>query len=105
MNEYIFYTCEGFTYPPKDDIEVENCQVLGRAYGGTPTEARNNLLKENPWINECGFNVNKAICKQLVTNDTTIAIKQKQEEIEYLVSLLDKRQLDEFEKWLQNKKK
>ena len=23
MNEYIFYTIEGYTYPPKEDKEVE----------------------------------------------------------------------------------
>ena len=28
MNEYIFYTTEGFTYPPIEGKDVENCQVL-----------------------------------------------------------------------------
>lgn len=30
MNEYIFYTFEGYTYPPKEDKEGENCLVLGK---------------------------------------------------------------------------
>ena len=45
MNEYIFYTTEGYTYPPKEDMEIENCQVLGRAYGETAKEAKVNLLQ------------------------------------------------------------
>lgn len=54
MAEYIFYTAEGFTQDPKGD-EVENCQLIGRAFGENENEAKNNLLKENPWIDEHGF--------------------------------------------------
>ena len=32
MSEYIFYTTEGFTQAPNGN-NVENCQVLGRAFG------------------------------------------------------------------------
>ncbi len=55
MNEYIFYTTEGQTYAPNDSIEVENCQVLGTANGSNESEAQENLLNENPWITEAGF--------------------------------------------------
>ena len=47
MNEYIFYTAEGLTYPPREDKEVENCQVLGRACGTSEIEARDNLIKQS----------------------------------------------------------
>lgn len=50
MNEYIFYTAEGLTYPPREDKEVENCQVLGRGCGTNEIEARENLIKQCPWI-------------------------------------------------------
>jgi len=30
MNEYIFYTNEGYTESPIEDMAVENCQMLGR---------------------------------------------------------------------------
>lgn len=66
MNEYIFYTAEGYTYPPKEGMEIYNCQVLGIAYGETATEAKENLLQEYSWIQECGFNSEEIICKQLV---------------------------------------
>lgn len=29
MNEYVFYTTEGVTLPPKGDEVVDNCQILG----------------------------------------------------------------------------
>lgn len=66
MNEYIFYTMEGCTYPPHAEKEVENCQVLGFANGENPGEAKENLIKENPWIIECGFNPNKTLCRQII---------------------------------------
>lgn len=69
MNEYIFYTAEGVTYPPIQDKEVENCQVLGRALGKNVREARTELGKKSPWIKDCGFDMKKAISKQLLTED------------------------------------
>lgn len=70
MNEYIFYTTEGYTYPPKEDMEIENCQVLGRAYGETAKEAKVNLLQRCPWIQESGFDIEEIICKQLLNDET-----------------------------------
>ena len=75
MNEYIFYTCEGYTYPPKENKEVENCQVIGRAWDNNEQQAKKNLIKTQPWIEECGFDSNEFICKQLLTEDNKGDIK------------------------------
>ena len=66
MSEYIFYTAEGFTQDPNGD-DMENCQVLGRAFGENAEIARDNLLRENPWIQEHGFDVAKIRCERLAT--------------------------------------
>lgn len=66
MNEYIFYTAEGHTIAPNENIEVENCQVLGITKGNNPDEAKDNLLKNCPWIAEAGFNRSKFVVKQIV---------------------------------------
>ena len=65
MNEYIFYTPEGFTTAPNENVEVENCQVLGTAKGKDKVEAKENLLKENPWIIEADFTPIEFIVRQL----------------------------------------
>lgn len=69
MKKYIFYTTEGFTQAP-DGEDIENCQLLGCAYGQDKQEAMDNLLKENPWIKERGFEPRKAICAELATTQT-----------------------------------
>ena len=61
MNKYIFLTTEGITYAPWDEKideapQVENCQMLGITFGENQQDAQQNLLKENPWIIEAGFN-------------------------------------------------
>ena len=43
MTEYIFYTTEGFTQAP-DGEDIENCQLLGRAYGKDKHDALSNLF-------------------------------------------------------------
>jgi hypothetical protein len=68
MNEYIFYTSEGYTIPPIESKEAENCQVLGQANGRTQKDAKEFLIKDNPWIKECGFDIHKIICKQIVSD-------------------------------------
>lgn len=65
MNEYIIYTTEGYTIAPNEAVEVENCQVLGIAKGKDKVEAKDNLLKENPWIIEAHFNPNEFIVREL----------------------------------------
>lgn len=69
MNEYIIYTTEGHTIAPNENVEVENCQVLGCARGKNPEEAKINLLKNNPWITEAGFRRSEFIVRQLMTNE------------------------------------
>ena len=76
LNEYIIYTTEGYTIAPNEDVEVENCQVLGCARGNNAAEAQDNLLKDNPWITEAGFDRAEFIVKQLLTNEERIAIKE-----------------------------
>ena len=65
MNEYIFYTPEGHTIAPNENVEVENCQMLGTARGKNEREAKSNLLKENSWIIEAGFNPSEFMIRQL----------------------------------------
>lgn len=76
MKEYIIFTKAGHTIAPNEDVEVENCQVLGRARGKNPEEAKNNLLKDNPWITEAGFDKSEFIAEQLMTNEGRRAIKE-----------------------------
>ena len=66
MNEYIFYTPEGYTVAPNENVEVENCQMLGTAKGKDEHEARSNLLKENSWIAEAGFNSTEFFYRQII---------------------------------------
>lgn len=65
MNEYIFFTAEGHTQPPQWDKEVNNCQILGRAFGEDEIMAKKTLLKNNPWIEDCGFNPKRIEVAQL----------------------------------------
>jgi len=103
MNEYIFYTCEGYTEPPLEDKTVENCQVLGRATGKNAEDAKENLLKNNSWIVECGFDIEEAFSEQILSEEQKNSIERNEDIREFLVGLLDKRQLDKYEKWLLSK--
>lgn len=69
MNEYLFYTTEGHTIPPNEMIEINNCQLLGRGYGETMQDAMKDLLNNNPWILESGFNVKRIMYEQVVTHE------------------------------------
>lgn len=93
MTEYIFYTTEGFTKAP-DGEDIENCQLLGRAYGIDKHDALSNLLKENPWIKERGFEPYEVICKELASTANAEA------KLAFLTNLLDERQLAEYTNWL-----
>lgn len=68
MNEYIIYTTEGYTIAPNKNVEVENCQVLGCTYGNNVGEAKENLLKDNPWILDAKFDETQFIVKQLLSD-------------------------------------
>ena len=54
MNQYIFYTPEGFCQAP-DNSDVENFQVLGFSCGHDPAEALTRLLMDNEWILERNY--------------------------------------------------
>ena len=64
MREYIFYTTEGFTQAP-DGEDIDNCQLLGCACGQDKHDALNNLLEDNPWIKDRGFEPCEVFCKEL----------------------------------------
>ncbi len=64
MAEYLFYTTEGFTQDPAGN-DVENCQILGSAFGEDGEEAKRNLIKENRWIQEHGFDTAMLRCREL----------------------------------------
>lgn len=103
MNEYIFYTCDGYTYPPREGKEVENSQVLGIAKGENITEARITLFKTNPWIEACGFVMDNVLGRQIINETLQLEIQQGKRKLDFLTNLLDKSQLQEFEEWLRNK--
>lgn len=105
MNEYIFYTAEGYTFSPLEGEEVMNCQVLGRICGKNVTDAKNQLAKQFPWIKDCGFDLNEAICKQLVTDEIRTLLTQNQEDIKYLMNLLDREQRHKYDEWISNRSK
>lgn len=81
MNEYLFYTCEGFTFAPNEETEVENCQLLGRAKGKSRKDAFKNLLAQNPWIEADGFDTNEIMCEQIINSSLRADISKI---IEYL---------------------
>ena len=58
MENFIFYTWEGYTESPTGKT-VENMQILGFAKGKRETEAKKILLNENSWNIENGFKQEK----------------------------------------------
>lgn len=64
MKKFIFVTPEGNTESPNGK-EIENLQVIGFAKGKDEIEAIKNLLKENEWIWDSGFNVAEFIGYEL----------------------------------------
>ena len=95
MAEYIFYTTEGFTQDPEGE-EVENCQLIGRAFGNNENEAKNNLLKKNPWIKEHSFDKEMFIGRELAP------CKKADKQLSFLIELLDDKQLGEYSTWLKS---
>jgi hypothetical protein len=63
MKSYVFLTPEGYTQTPKDE-NIENLQVLGISEGSDEKEALTNLVKENPYLSDSGFE--EAIAVELV---------------------------------------
>ena len=69
MNEYMIFTLEGETIAPNHDVEVENCQLLGRVQARTAAEAQHLMLKESPWVETAGFTESGFIIEQIVTKE------------------------------------
>ena len=88
MTEYIFYTTEGFTQAP-DGNDIENCQLLGRAFGKDKHDALS-----NSWIEDRGFEPYETICNELASTANAEA------KLSFLTNLLDERQLEEYIDWL-----
>lgn len=65
MKEFLFYTMEGFAQSPTGE-DVENMQILGFANGDNQESAKVNLLSNNKWIIEYGYDVDKILSKQLL---------------------------------------
>lgn len=81
MKEYLFYTTEGYTEGPDPGYPVENCQVIGRASGNNPEEARKKLIDGNNWICKAGFTEESILFVQIVTSEMKHNVK---EVIQYL---------------------
>ncbi len=80
MNTYVFYTQEGYTESPKGE-NIENLQILGFVKGENVSRALENLLKENSWIKESGFDKNSILARQLLDD----ALKSNiQKTVDYL---------------------
>lgn len=96
MAEYIFYTMvEGSTQGPNGN-PVENGQLMGRAFGTDRADALANLLSDNPWIEECGYDPHGFECCELAPCDHAEAV------ISHLIDMLTERQLEEYMKWLKH---
>lgn len=87
MNEYLFFTTEGTTIAPNTNIEVENCQLLGRARASSADEAQAVLLKDNPWIEDAGFSAGDFIREQITTKEQLSNIR---EIVEYFLDEISK---------------
>jgi hypothetical protein len=62
-------TREGHTFQPNTDAiepDIENCQVIGFADGLNPTQAFENLLRDNSYLKRTTFN--ELICYELKNN-------------------------------------
>jgi hypothetical protein len=69
MSKFIITTIEGDTFSPLG-IHVENLQVLGLSDNvENEQEAMDNLLLENPWIIESGFDPDKFIYQEIIQNN------------------------------------
>lgn len=74
MNEYMFYTFEGFTKSP-NGTDCENFQILGFEKAENIEDAKNLLLKNNPWILEYRFDADKILLKKILTKEIISEIK------------------------------
>ena len=57
------------TFAPKSEVEIENCQVLGVVQAENVEEAKMSLLKDNTWIKESGFDIERSYIKQVLRGE------------------------------------
>lgn len=74
MKEFLIITSEGTTYAP-DESEVENCQILGRIEAENEMQARRKLMDDNPWIEECGYNMDETIVLRVFRYSTNPGVE------------------------------
>lgn len=65
MNEYLFYTSEGFTQSP-NGLDCENLQILGFEKAENLESAKRQLLENNSWISAYGFLESKILSKKIL---------------------------------------
>lgn len=99
MNEYMFYTFEGFTQSP-DKNNCENLQILGFEKAENLEIAKNCLLANNDWISKHGFDTEKILSKKILTEESLASIKTvvdylwKDEEKDYEECLVSGKNVD-----------
>ena len=54
----------------------------------------NNLLEDNPWIKDRGFEPCEVFCKELA------ATTHAENKLSFIIGILDKRQLEVYSNWL-----
>lgn len=74
MNEYMFYTFEGFTQSP-NKTDCENLQILGFEKAENLEVAKEHLLVNNDWILKYGFDMEKILSKRILTEKTLNSVK------------------------------
>jgi len=70
MKNYIFITCEGYTFQPfsvADLPDIENHQVVGFSSGENKQAAFKNLINENRYLLDTTFD--ELICLELGNNE------------------------------------
>lgn len=104
MNEYLIYTLGGFCQAPNGD-DIDNCQVLGRAKGKDEVEAIENLLLENPWIIDFGYEQKDFMIVQIFSTNPECILYKALLHIEYqLLSMCNTKEesLSEIKRYMEN---
>lgn len=74
MNEYMFYTSEGFTESPNGK-ECENLQILGFEKAENMESSKRKFIENNKWILDYGFDAEKILSKKILTEEVIASIK------------------------------
>jgi hypothetical protein len=104
MNEYLIYTFGGSCQDPNGD-DIDNCQVLGRVKGKDEVEAIENLILENPWIIDSGYERKDFMIVQILnTNPECIFYKVLPHIEDQLLSMCDTKEesLSEIKRYMEH---